>query len=94
MRLRPAGTVFQRRVWAMIAAIPAGHTSTYADIAAHLHTAPRAVGQACGANPVPLLVPCHRVVARGGLGGFARCDGGYLLEVKRWLLAHEQRLHS
>ena len=52
--------------------------------------AARAVGQACGANPFPLVVPCHRVIATGGgLGGFARHGGGFLLDVKRWLLAHE-----
>jgi O-6-methylguanine DNA methyltransferase len=55
--------------------------------------APRAVGQACGANPYPLVVPCHRVVATGGgLGGFNRQGGGFLLDVKRWLLTHENCL--
>lgn len=89
--LRPAGTLFQRRVWERIAAIPLGATRTYGDIAADLNNAPRAVGQACGANPFPLVVPCHRVIARhGGLGGFNRHGGGFLLDVKRWLLAHEQ----
>ena len=54
--------------------------------------APRAVGQACGANPFPLIVPCHRVIAAGGgLGGFSRQRGGFLLDIKRWLLAHEGR---
>jgi methylated-DNA-[protein]-cysteine S-methyltransferase len=47
------------------------------------------VGQACGSNPVPLVVPCHRVVAAGGLGGFAHHAEGFHLEIKRWLLAHE-----
>lgn len=90
--LRPAGTAFQRRVWHDIAAIPACQTRTYGDLAKHLKNAPRAVGQACGANPYPLVVPCHRVVASGGgLGGFARQGGGFLLEVKRWLLHHENR---
>lgn len=90
--LRPAGTRFQRRVWGQIAAIPGRETRTYGDLAHLLKTAPRAVGQACGANPYPVVVPCHRVVAAGGgLGGFARQGGGFLLDVKRWLLAHEQR---
>ncbi|WP_305075428.1 methylated-DNA--[protein]-cysteine S-methyltransferase [Propionivibrio sp.] len=89
--LRPAGTRFQRRVWEQIAAIPERETRTYGDLAHLLKTAPRAVGQACGANPYPVVVPCHRVVAaNGGLGGFARQGGGFLLDVKRWLLAHEQ----
>jgi methylated-DNA-[protein]-cysteine S-methyltransferase len=88
--LRPAGTAFQRRVWAQIAAIPGGRTQTYGELAKALHNAPRAVGQACGANPYPLVVPCHRVVAsHGGLGGFARERGGFLLSIKRWLLQHE-----
>jgi len=89
--LKPAGTVFQRRVWEQIAAIPLGETRTYGELAGNLHNAPRAVGQACGANPYPVVVPCHRVVAaHGGLGGFSRQGGGFLLEIKRWLLAHER----
>lgn len=91
--LKPAGTAFQRRVWAQIAAIPTGTTRTYGELAQSLNNAPRAVGQACGANPYPLVVPCHRVVAAGGgLGGFNRHGGGFLLEVKRWLLHHEGSL--
>jgi methylated-DNA-[protein]-cysteine S-methyltransferase len=88
--LRPSGTAFQRRVWAEIADIPCHQVRTYGELATRLHNAPRAVGQACGANPFPLIVPCHRVVAaHGGLGGFARQRGGFLVEVKRWLLTHE-----
>jgi methylated-DNA-[protein]-cysteine S-methyltransferase len=88
--LKPAGTAFQRRVWSQIAAIPPGRTETYGQVAKNLNNAPRAVGQACGANPYPVVVPCHRVVATGGgLGGFARERGGFLLDVKRWLLRHE-----
>ena len=91
--LRASGTVFQRRVWEQIAAIPPGKTHTYGQLAKNLKNAPRAVGQACGANPFPLVVPCHRVVATGGgLGGFARHGGGFLLDVKRWLLQHEHSL--
>lgn len=88
--LKPAGTVFQRRVWGEISGIPLGRTNTYGELAKRLKNAPRAVGQACGANPYPLVVPCHRVVAAGGgLGGFNRQGGGFLLDVKRWLLRHE-----
>ena len=95
--LRPAGTTFQRRVWEQISAIPTGQTHTYGEVAKNLKNAPRAVGQACGANPYPVVVPCHRVVATGGvgdkrLGGFARERGGFLLDVKRWLLTHENSL--
>jgi methylated-DNA-[protein]-cysteine S-methyltransferase len=88
--LKQTGTAFQRRVWHEIASIPRGQTRTYGDIARVLRSAPRAVGQACGANYYPLVIPCHRVVAANGLGGFAHHDSGYLLEVKRWLLQHER----
>ena len=88
--LAPNGTPFQRRVWAQIGKIPHGKTSTYGALALAIHSAPRAVGGACGANPYPLVVPCHHVVAsNGGLGGFSRQQGGLLLDIKRWLLAHE-----
>lgn len=88
--LAPAGTAFQRRVWEGITAIPSGETRTYGALAHEIGSGPRAVGNACGSNPYPVVVPCHRVVASGGgLGGFARERGGMLLGIKRWLLAHE-----
>lgn len=88
--LAERGTPFQRRVWSSIAAIPRGSHRTYGEIAATMNSAARAVGQACGANPFPIVVPCHRVVAAGGgLGGFANSTGGYLLDTKRWLLQFE-----
>ncbi len=88
--LAQAGTPFQRKVWKSIAAIGPGRTRTYGELADAIHSGPRAVGGACGANPYPLVVPCHRVIAANGkLGGFARQRGGFLLDVKRWLLAHE-----
>ena len=87
--LEPSGTAFQRRVWNAIRAIRRGRTRGYGDIARELGSSARAVGQACGENPYPLVVPCHRVVSSSGLGGFAHRSGGYLIEAKRWLLAHE-----
>ncbi len=88
--LAPAGTHYQRRVWERICAIPVGQTRSYGEVAAAIGSGPRAVGNACGSNPYPIVVPCHRVVAANhGLGGFARNRGGFLLEVKKWLLAHE-----
>jgi methylated-DNA-[protein]-cysteine S-methyltransferase len=87
--LKQVGSAFQRRVWGQIAAIPCGETRTYGDIARALRSAPRAVGQACGTNYFPLVIPCHRVVAAGGMGGFAHASSGYLIEVKRRLLLHE-----
>jgi methylated-DNA-[protein]-cysteine S-methyltransferase len=89
--LQPAGTRFQRRVWEEIARIPSHQARTYGDLAKAIKSAPRAVGQACGANPYPVVVPCHRVIAAdGGLGGFARQGGDFFLGIKRWLLAHER----
>lgn len=89
--LASAGTAFQRRVWDAISGIPRGEVLTYGDVAKLIRSAPRAVGQACGANWFPLVIPCHRVVASGGLGGFSNHDDetGFHLSVKRWLLAHE-----
>jgi len=88
--LRPGGTAFQRRVWDAIRAIPLGESRTYGEIAHHVHSSARAVGQACGANRIALIIPCHRVVASGGsLGGFMNSDRGDPLSIKRWLLAHE-----
>ena len=82
------GTVFQRRVWQAISAISCGQVLTYSDIAAQIGSGPRAVANACGANHLPLIIPCHRVVAKKGLGGFMQGnkDG---LRIKTWLLAHE-----
>jgi methylated-DNA-[protein]-cysteine S-methyltransferase len=88
--LRMRGSPFQQRVWAQIRAIPLGETRAYGALARALESAPRPVGGACAANPLPVLVPCHRVVAGdGGLCGFSRKRGGFLLDIKRWLLAHE-----
>ncbi|MFZ6649749.1 methylated-DNA--[protein]-cysteine S-methyltransferase [Undibacterium sp. TJN25] len=89
--LLEVGSDFQRKVWAAIAAIPRGEVWTYGQIARHIKSAPRAVGQACGANWYPLVIPCHRVTAAGGLGGFGHTDDetGFHLGVKRWLLEHE-----
>ncbi len=87
--LAPGGTPFQQRVWRKIAAIPTGRTRAYGELARELGSAARAVGQACGANPLPLVVPCHRVLAASGIGGFAHQRDGFELTVKRWLLAHE-----
>jgi methylated-DNA-[protein]-cysteine S-methyltransferase len=88
--LPEAGTEHQRKVWSVINAIPRGKVLTYGEVARKIGSAPRAVGQACGANWYPLIIPCHRVTATGSIGGFARHDGGFHQGVKRWLLQHEQ----
>lgn len=89
--LARVGSAFQHKVWDTIAAIPRGSVRTYGEVARHIGSAPRAVGQACGANWFPLVIPCHRVTAANGLGGFSNNDdqNGYHLSIKRWLLAHE-----
>jgi len=88
--LDPLGTAFRQRVWQALLGIPAGQTVTYGQLAERLGSSARAVGQALGDNPLPIVIPCHRVVAAdGGLGGFNHSHTGYSLDIKRWLLAHE-----
>ena len=84
------GTDHQRKVWKAMCAIPRGQTRQYGELAKELASSPRAVGQACGANAIPVVIPCHRIVSKAGMGGFAHHSNGYTLEIKRWLLAHEQ----
>lgn len=88
--LKPLGTPYQQRVWQVLLGIPGGATRSYGDIAKELASAALAVGQACGANPIPLVIPCHRVLARHGLGGFMHRRDGDALDIKRWLLEHER----
>ena len=83
------GTPFQLRLWDALCEIPRGKTLTYGELAQRLGGEARAVGQACGDNRLPIVIPCHRVVAAKGIGGFAHATEGYLLEAKRWLLMHE-----
>ena len=84
------GTHFQKRVWRAIATIPPGETWTYGELADKVSSGPRAVANVCGANHVPLVIPCHRVVAKSGLGGFMQGkENG--LAVKQWLLDHEKK---
>jgi methylated-DNA-[protein]-cysteine S-methyltransferase len=88
--LSPDGTPFQQRVWRALLGIPVGEVITYGDLARSLGTAPRAVGQACARNPIPIVIPCHRVVARRGPGGFMGRAEAH--PIKLWLLEHEQRV--
>ena len=83
------GTDYQNKVWGAVQAIPRGETLSYTEVGARIGSAPRPVGTACGANRVPLLIPCHRVVASGGIGGFMHSRGGPAIDIKRWLLRHE-----
>jgi len=86
--LAPRGTEYRRRVWAALCTIPPGQTRTYGDIARVAGGSARSVGQANGANPIPVLIPCHRVVASAGLGGYSGGDG---LHTKQYLLQLEAR---
>ena len=83
------GTNYRKRVWDQIAQIPVGETRTYGQIATFIKSSARAVGGACGDNPVPLLIACHRVVAQKGIGGFMHSTGSFALKVKYWLINHE-----
>lgn len=87
--LAPYGTPYRQRVWAALQAIPYGKTRTYLEVAATAGGVARSVGQANGENPLPILIPCHRVVATHGLGGYSGGDG---IETKRFLLEHEARI--
>ena len=87
--LRPEGSAYQRRVWDALRAIPYGETRTYAELAAQAGGSARSVGAANSRNPLPILIPCHRAVAAGGIGGYT---GGEGLETKRTLLALERGL--
>ena len=88
--LDPSGTDFQKQVWAEMLKIPAGHTRSYGEVAKTLKSAAQPVGTACGANPIPIIIPCHRILAAGGkMGGYSG-DGG--LDTKKALLRLENAL--
>ena len=86
LRLASIGTEFQRKVWQLLREIPAGETRTYGQLAALLGSHPRAVGSANGSNPIGIVVPCHRVIAKGG----GMCGYAWGTERKEWLLHHER----
>ncbi|MBV1865795.1 MAG: methylated-DNA--[protein]-cysteine S-methyltransferase [Rhodobacteraceae bacterium] len=85
--LAPKGTPFQQQVYRAMLAIPKGETLTYGDIAKALDCPAQPIGQACGSNPIPVIIPCHRVVGAANLGGFSGFGG---VEMKIKLLQHEQ----
>lgn len=84
------GTPFQHRVWHALRQIPPGHVRRYAELARELGTGARAIGGACRRNPIPIVVPCHRVVASAGLGGYMGEQSGAALRMKQWLVSHER----
>lgn len=85
------GTDFQQKVWQHLRTIPIGETRTYSEVAKAVNSSARAIGNACRANPFPIVVPCHRVVSKAGLGGFAGKTEGHEMTVKQWLLDHERK---
>ncbi len=85
------GTHHQCNVWQAMLGIPCGQTLSYGDLAKKIGSSAQAVGQACGNNPIPIVIPCHRVVGKNGLGGFMQHAEGESLDIKRWLLDHERR---
>jgi methylated-DNA-[protein]-cysteine S-methyltransferase len=87
LALAPNGTAFQRKLWRALEDIAYGQTASYGDVAHQIDSGPRAVGGACGRNPLPIIVPCHRVLAsRGKIGGYSGLNG---LDTKRFLLRLE-----
>ncbi|MBU1426335.1 MAG: methylated-DNA--[protein]-cysteine S-methyltransferase [Gammaproteobacteria bacterium] len=86
------GTHHQFDVWQAMLDIPCGQTLTYGELAKKIGSSAQAVGQACGSNPIPVVIPCHRVVGKTGLGGFMKHAEGDSLDIKRWLLKHEGAL--
>lgn len=84
------GTHLYQKIWNKMQEISMGTTVTYGNLAAQIDTSPRVIGNACRKNPIPLIVPCHRVVAANGIGGFAGEKKGTMLSIKEWLLNHER----
>lgn len=83
------GTPYQYRVWQALRSIPTGEVVRYGELAHTLASGARAIAAACRANPLPIIVPCHRVVAATGIGGYMGRVDGPELALKQWLLAHE-----
>lgn len=83
------GTKYQNKVWTEVATIAYGESRTYGDIAQSINSGPRAVGNACRRNPIPIIIPCHRVVKKSGLGGYCGSVVGKEIQQKDWLLRHE-----
>ncbi len=83
------GTPFQKKVWQALCRIPIGEMRTYGELAKLLNTSAQAVGNACRENPIPIIIPCHRVVSRTGLGGYCGKIAGSKIRIKTWLLQNE-----
>lgn len=89
LSLHIEGTPFQKSVWKALQTIPSGTVVSYQELAKKLKTSPRAIGNACRANPIAIVIPCHRVVSKKGIGGYCGESRGKMLNIKAWLLHHE-----
>lgn len=87
--LTPRGTPFQKKVWNALQSIEPGAPITYGDLAKKLKSCAQAIGQACRHNPIPIIIPCHRIIAKNHQGGYAGATKGKLFQIKQWLLTHE-----
>lgn len=83
------GTPLQQKIWQILQKIPCGKTVTYGELAQKIGTSPRVIGNACRRNPIPIVIPCHRVVAAKGFGGYCGKTCNDFLKIKKWLLMHE-----
>ncbi|WP_455222840.1 methylated-DNA--[protein]-cysteine S-methyltransferase [Kaarinaea lacus] len=92
MPLSPGGTSFQKRVWRLLRRCPKGKVWSYGDLAKRIKSGPRAVANACRRNPIPIIVPCHRIVSATGIGGYSGKTTGNYLKIKQWLLRHESAI--
>ena len=88
------GSHFQKSVWSALYDIKLGAVCSYGALAKNLSTSPRAVGGACRTNPIPIIVPCHRVVAAAGIGGYSGQVKNKMIKIKHWLLEHEKGRNS
>jgi methylated-DNA-[protein]-cysteine S-methyltransferase len=86
------GTDFQQKVWQYLRTIPIGEMQTYSEVAKALNSSARAIGNVCHANPFPIVVPCHRVVSKQGIGGFGGKTDGQEIMLKQWLLEYERNI--
>ena len=92
LSLAPVGTPYQKRVWNTLRRCPSGKVWSYGSLAEKINSGARAVGNACRRNPIPIVVPCHRVVAANGVGGYSGKTNGSYLKIKQWLLNHESAI--
>ena len=90
--LSPEGTPFQKHVWKMLCRCPKGKVWSYGDLAKKVNSGPRAVANACRRNPIPIIVPCHRIVSTTGIGGYSGKTTGNNVKIKQWLLQHESAI--